>query len=171
MSKRRVGNTVSEVERLFALEYLANGRNASQAWASLHPKAKRSTCSVEGSKCLGKPTVQQFIATQDAARHARLIMEADEALEGITRLARADPRRLFKDNRLLPIEQWPDIEADAVKAIKPGVNGTTLVFYDKLDARKTMAINGGKLRSHVEHEHHFPHLELLGAEPPEGDDE
>jgi hypothetical protein len=33
-------------------------------------------------------------------------MEGDEALEGITRHARAGIRRLFKDGKLIPVDQW-----------------------------------------------------------------
>lgn len=157
-------------DKRFALEYLKNGRNATEAWSKVHPKANRSSCAANGYKALRKPQIAALIAQQDAERQALLIMEADEALAGITRLARADPRRLYRDNRLLPISQWPDDIADAVKSIKPGANGTTIVLYDKLDARRLMAINAGKLGTRHEHEHKFPHLELLGDEP-EGDDE
>jgi phage terminase small subunit len=158
-------------DRLFALEYLTNGQNATEAWHQTHPQAKRSTCGTQGSNALKKPAIATFIRTQLAEREQTAIMQADEALEGITKHARGDIRKLFRDGRLLPIAEWPDDIAQCVKAIKPGQHGTTLVLYDKLDALKTMAINGGKLRQRMEHEHTFPHLELLGDTPPEGDDE
>lgn len=165
--KRRL----TESDRLFALEYLANGRNATEAWHKTHPKAKRTTCGAEGSAALTKPEIAAFIAKADAERQAALIMSADEALAGISQHARGDPRKLFRDGKLLPIAEWPDEVADCVKSIKPGPNGATIEFYNKLDARRLMAINGGKLGSKVEHSLTFPHLELLGTEPPEGDDE
>lgn len=158
-------------DRLFALEYLTNGHNATAAYQATHPQAKRSTCGVEGHKRLKKPLIAAFIKQQMAEREQRLIMEADEALAGITLHARSDIRKLFKGGKLLPIAEWPNDIAHCVKAIKPGQHGTTLVLYDKLDALKTMAINGGKLRAEIKHEHTFPHLELLGDEPPEGDDD
>lgn len=164
--------TLKGRDRIFALEYLTNGQNATEAYHKAHPQAKRSTCGVEGHKRLKKPRIAAFIKQQLAEREQRLIMEADEALAGITLHARADIRRLFKEGRLLPIADWPNDIAHCVKSIKPGQHGTTLVLYDKLDALKTMAINGGKLRARIEHEHTFPHLELLGDEPPpEGEDE
>lgn len=162
---------LSVKDELFALEYLANGRNATEAYAKMHPKARRTTCAAEGHKCLRKPEVAKFIARHDEERKASLIMEADEALQGLTRHARADIRKLFKGGRLLPIEQWPDEIADCVKSLKPGPFGTTITLHDSQKARITMAINGGKLRAKSDGERTFPHLELLGAEPPEGDDE
>ena len=97
--------------------------------------------------------------------------ERRTALEGITRHARGDIRKLFKNNRLLPISEWPDDVADCVKAIKPTPFGTAVVFYDKLKALELMAIAGGKLQQKFDHAHKFDHLLCLGAEPPVGDDE
>ena len=98
-------------------------------------------------------------------------MDADEALEAITRHARGDIRKLFKNNRLLPISEWPEDVADCVKAIKPTPFGTAIVFYDKLKACELMAIAGGKLRQKFDHAHKFDHLLCLGADPPVSDDE
>lgn len=67
-------------------------------------------------------------------------MDGDEALEGITRHARADIGRLFKDGKLLPIDQWPADVRDSVKSIKPTPFGVAIVMYDKLKARELMAL-------------------------------
>jgi phage terminase small subunit len=166
MAKKLAGR-----DRLFALEYLTNGQNATAAYQATHPKAQRSTCRTQGTRALAKPHIAAFLRQQIAEREQRLIMEADEALAGITQHARADIRKLFRGGRLLPIAEWPDDVANSVKALKPGQHGTAIVMYDKLDALKTMAINGGKLRQGVDHTVKFPHLELLGDEPPDGDDE
>lgn len=162
---------LNEPDYLFALEYLANGQNAKRAYLKAHPKAKDRTAEVEGSKLLRKPELKAFIDQEMKARRQRLRMDGDEALEAITRIARVDPRRIFKDNRLLRPEDWPDDVADAVKAIKPTPFGTAIVFYDKLKARELMAVAGGKLRQQVDHKHTFDHAAYLGAEPPQGDDD
>ena len=73
-------------------------------------------------------------------------MDADEALEGITRHARADIRKVFRDGKLIPVDQWPGEIADAVKAIKHTPFGPTIVMYDKLNACELMAIAAGKLQ-------------------------
>lgn len=161
---------LSDKDQLFALEYLNNGMNAKRAYLTLHPKANERTAEVEGSKRMRKPELKAFIAAELEARKKRLRMDGDEALEAITRIARGNPRALFKDNRLLPIDQWPDDALDCVKAIKPTPFGTAIVFYDKLRARELMAVADGKLRQGVDHKHTFDHAAYLGSEPPKGDD-
>lgn len=162
---------LSPIDEAFALAYLANGENALAAYQATHPKAKTSTAGTEGHRTLKKPQVIAFLKTERAERKKRLRMDADEALEGITRHARGDLRKLFKDGKLLPIEQWPDDIADCVKTLKRLPDGGfTLMLYDKLKARELMAIAGGELKNQHEHKHTFDHAAYLGAEPPEGDE-
>lgn len=168
---RRAEKPISDADERFALEYLANGYNATRAYLSAHPKAKDRTGHVEGGRLLRKPSVAAFIEVEQQARKRRLQMDGDEALEAITRHARADIRRLYgKDSRLLPIAEWPDDAADAVKSVKPGTRGTAITLFDKLKARELMAIAGGKLHVKHDHVHSFDHAKYLGAEPPKGDD-
>jgi phage terminase small subunit len=163
---------LTQREQLFALEYLANGHNATAAYRAVHPKChSNNAAAVQGHRLLRKPKVAAFIQREQNARSARLRMDADEALEAITRHARGDIRKLFKNNRLLPISEWPEDVADCVKAIKPTRFGTAIVFYDKLKACELMAIAGGKLQQKFDRAHKFDHLLCLGAEPPVGDDE
>src|SRR5262245_13886680 len=96
--------TSSELKKndeLIALEYLANGYNATAAYRSVHPKCRQRTAEVNGSRLLRKAEVHAFIEREQKARKQRLRMDADEALEAITRYARADIRKLFKDGKLL----------------------------------------------------------------------
>ncbi len=161
---------LSEQDELFCLEFLRNGENAKRAYMATHPKAKERTAEVEGSKFLRKPEIKDFIDKERAERKKRLRMDGDEALDAITRIARGNPRALFKNNRLLPIDEWPEDALDCVKAIKPTPFGTALTFYDKLRARELLAVADGKLRQKVDHLHAFDHIAFLGAEPPEGED-
>ena len=137
---------LTQVQELFALEYLANGYNATAAYRSVHPKCSQRTAEVNGSRLLRKAEVRAFIEHEQNERTKRLRMEGDEALEGITRHARADIRRLFKDGKLIPVDQWPEEIADAVKAIKHRPSGPTIVMYDKLKALELMAIASGALK-------------------------
>jgi hypothetical protein len=156
---------------LFALRYLANGRNATLAYAETHPRAKKTTCMTQGSMLLRHPKVEAILHRETEARRQRLRMEADEALVGISMHARGDIRRLYDEHgHILPIKLWPDDIADCVKGIKPTPNGWQLILYDKLRARELMAIAGGKLRQAVDHTHSFDHARYLADEPPEGDE-
>lgn len=158
------------MRKLFALEYLANGYNATAAYRSVHPKCSQRTAEVNGSRLLRKAEVRAFIEHEQKERTKRLRMDADEALEGITRHARADIRQLFKNGELIPIHQWPPEVADAVKSVKHTPFGLTVVMYDKLKARELMAIAGGALKPQHQHKHTFDHAAYLGAEPPPDDD-
>jgi hypothetical protein len=126
---------------------------------------------VNGSRLLRKAEVHAFIEREQKARKQRLRMEADEALEGITRHARGDIRLLFKDSKLLPIDEWPDDVADCVKTVKRLPNGGFAVqFYDKLKARELMAIAGGEPKQRADHKHTFDYAAFVGAEPPADDE-
>jgi len=70
---------------------------------------------VQGHRLLRKPKVAAFIQREQKTRSERLRMDADEALETITRHARGDIRKLFKNNRLLPISDWPEDVAHCVR--------------------------------------------------------
>ena len=158
---------LSDQDELFALEYLANGCNATAAYRAAHPRCKNNnTAAVQAHRLLRKPKIAAFIREEQAARKKRLRMDGDEALEGITRHARADIRKLFKDGKLIPLDQVPEEIADAVKAIKHTPFGPTVVMYDKLKALKLMAIAGGALKQRQDHKHTFDHVAYLGSEPP-----
>jgi phage terminase small subunit len=159
-------------DQLFALGYLANGYNATAAYKATHPRCAQRTAEVNGSRLLRKAEVAAFIAREKSDRKERLRMEADEALEGITRIGRGDIRQLFDDQgNVLPVRLWPEDIADCVKAVKPTPHGTAVVLHDKLRARELMAIAGGALTQRHERKLSFDHAALLRAEPPPGDDE
>lgn len=156
---------------LFALRYLANGRNATLAYQDTHPKVTKRSAGVCGSQWLKDARVQAIIHKEIEAQKLRLRMDADEALIGISNMGRGDIRRLYDgEGNLLPIKLWPEDVADCVKGLKPTAFGWQLVLYDKLKARELMAIAGGKLRQGVDHKHVFDHASYLGAEPPPGDE-
>lgn len=164
-------DTLSPTDERVLLEYLANGENALAAWQTVHPRASTGAAGVSGCRLLKKANAQTFLAAERAARAKRLQMDGDEALVGITRHGRGDLRKLFKDGKLLPIDQWPDDIADCIKTLKRAPDGSfVLQLYDKLKARELMAIAGGKLKNQHEHKHTFDHAAYLGAEPPDGDE-
>lgn len=171
---RRVKTGELEAHERFAQEYLANGFNATAAYRTAYPGVTARTAEVNGSRLLRNAEVEKILERERKARNKRLQMDGDEAIEGLTRHARRDSndlRRLFKDGKLLPIEQWPDDVADCVKAVKPTPFGIALVMYDKQRARQLLALNGGKIRPKRAGEVNFDHAAYLGAEPPPGDDE
>jgi phage terminase small subunit len=56
---------ISNRHMAFVDEYMANGRNATAAYASVYPKAARRTCEVQGSDLLRKPEVAAEIEKRE----------------------------------------------------------------------------------------------------------
>lgn len=111
------------------------------------------------SRLIGRDRVAAAVYDRLSARLRTLQMDGDEALEGISRIGRADIRRvLTADGNIRPIQELDDETADAIASIKvverrvPDGKGGTEVeytkefkFYDKLRARELMAKAAGKL--------------------------
>ena len=169
---RRIASELAATFELFVLKYLANGMNAAAAYRAAHPRASQRTAETQGSEYLKRPEVQRLLELHRKERRQRLQMEADEAIERLTRIGRADIRNFFKNGRVIPIEQIPDAEADAVKSIKLAADGTiTIQLYDKLRALEMLAIDAGRIRPQRNHKDAFDLVDYLGAQPPRGDDE
>lgn len=134
--------------------------NASDAYARAGFKPNRHNA----ARLITKETVEQAIAARLGSRLRTLQMDGDEALEGISRIARADIRKVLSVNgNVLPIQELDDDTADAIQSIEvvekriPDGDGGYEVeftkkfrFYDKLKARETMAKVAGKLRDKLD---------------------
>ncbi|MDB5957511.1 terminase small subunit [Ramlibacter sp.] len=81
-------------EELFAQAYLANGLNATQAYMAVHPKAKRGTATVEGSRTLAKTHVLRRVRELVAERSKKLEIDGEELLRHTHAVATADHRHL-----------------------------------------------------------------------------
>jgi hypothetical protein len=78
--KSRPDDTLTSCEELFALEYLANGYNATAAYKVTHPRCRSANAAaVEAHRLLRKPKIATFIQHEQQARNRRLRMDADEA--------------------------------------------------------------------------------------------
>lgn len=146
------GSGLKATEELFALEYLANGNNATAAYRSVHPKCSRRTAEVEGSRTLRKPEVAAFVDRQRRERFRRLQMDGDEALARIAMDARADITDLFDEKgKVLPPNQWPASLRNSVEAFELRPNGSMKIrLASKTAARRTILEHTGKLKSPLE---------------------
>lgn len=144
MAKRSKG--LSTRHKLFALEFLANGRNATAAYRSAYPSCRTDrACEVNGSRLLRKAEVSEFIDARTVKVVEQMEYTADKAIADIGRSAQVDIRKLFDtEGKLLPISKWPDDVADAVKSITPTEFGFRVALVDKLSARITIAKAAGK---------------------------
>jgi hypothetical protein len=139
-------------DELVALEYLANGHNATAAYRSVHPNCSQRTAEVEGSRTLRKPEVAAFIDRQQRERFRRLQMDGDEALARIAMDARADITELFDEHgRILPPKLWPAHLSNSVEAFELKRDGSMKVrLASKTMARRTILEHTGKLKSPIE---------------------
>lgn len=149
-------------QQSFTLEYVANGGNATAAYAAVRPTCRRSTCATEGYKLLRKPEIAKAIKKAQEEHWQRLKMEGTEALALISMRARVDVGLMFDGNgNRLPICDWPAALRVCVKSIKAGPHGDTITFYDGLRAAELMARAAGKLGS--EATPGFDHIAYLAA--------
>ena len=78
----------------FALAYLENGFNASQAYKTAHPTARVSTCGTEGHHTLRNPKVRAFLNPQLEEAWKGLQMGGEQALARVALLAESDDQRV-----------------------------------------------------------------------------
>ena len=68
-------------ERRFADEYIANGRNATQAYKKISPKAKDTTCATKGLGMVRKQSVSDYIKMKTKERLDASSLRADNILD------------------------------------------------------------------------------------------
>ena len=139
----------TDVDRAFALDYLANGFNATAAYQLTHPGAARNTCWSEGSKYLRKPKVAEFISVRLEAAWKSKEMQGNEAAGRLAELARAElPELLDEKGKLLDPDAWP---ADLRRAVKKyDAEKQTVELHDKQKALTTILQVTGKLKGEGE---------------------
>jgi phage terminase small subunit len=148
--------------KIFALLWLANGGNATQAYNEAFGPGKRKpeTTHVNASKLLSSAKVQAFIAGKEQKALQAIEATAEEAMAAITRTLRLDPRLLLdkKTGKPLPMHEWPDDVALVVKSVK--ANGD-VVFYDKMHAAELIAESHGKIKKKLDITLAFDHVKYL----------
>jgi phage terminase small subunit len=106
-------DNLSSKQRLFAMEYLANGHNATKA--AMAAGYSERTARQQGSENLSKPVIRAFLQSQMAPRVTRLELTADRLEAELARVCFFDPATMFgADGRLLPVPEMPE---DARRAL------------------------------------------------------
>lgn len=80
-------------ERRFADEYIANGRNATQAYKKISPNAKDTTCAVQGVEYLRKPNISSYIKVKTIERLNAASLTADDVIDQLIQIGFARPRK------------------------------------------------------------------------------
>lgn len=153
--------TMSPRHKVFAMLYLANGGNATQAYNEAFGPGRRkpSSTHVNASKLLSSAKVQAYIQANTAKTLQAIEATAEEAMAAITRTLRLDPRLLLDpQGKPLPMHLWPDDVALVVKSVK--ANGD-VVFYDKMHAAELIAESHGKIKKRLDVSLTFDHVKYL----------
>jgi phage terminase small subunit len=113
ISKKEAG------EIAFVEEYIANGRNAKQAYKKFHPKVTERTAEVEGSKFLRKPEVAAYLQQRELELQDKSQLTTERVLKELSRLVFIDVRKLYKeDGSLKAPHELDDDTAAALASIE-----------------------------------------------------
>lgn len=156
------------MELLFVEAYCGAAQfRAATAYQMAGYKTTGGASRANASRMLLKDRIASAIAQRLGERVKALrIMDGDEALEGISRLARSDIRKVFPANHW--VAKLPDDVAACIKSIRPGKHGYTIELYPKDHALEVMAKVSGRLKETVKHEHTLEDIIVL-ANQQEGD--
>jgi len=137
--------------------------NASAAYLKAGFKGKPGKVSGLAARLIADDRVAAAVAARLGSRLLSLQMSGDEALEGISNVARADIRKLFDERgNIRAIVDLDDEIADCLESVEvvarpvPGTRGQETEYvhkfklHDKLRARELMAKAAGKLNGKAE---------------------
>lgn len=80
-------------ERRFADEYIANGRNATQAYKKISPNAKDTTCRTQGAVYLAKPNISSYIKAKTIERLNAANLTAQDVIDQLIQIGFGKPRK------------------------------------------------------------------------------
>ena len=80
-------------EQRFADEYIANGRNATQAYKKISPNAKDTTCRTQGAVYLAKPNVSIYLKDKTVERLNASNLTAQDVIDQLIEVGFAKPRK------------------------------------------------------------------------------
>jgi len=134
---------LTTAQYVVAVTWLGNGFQGADAYREAHPGCSNDTARVEASRTLALPNVRAFLRARFDQWLGPLEMSAEEAIRRIGSMAQADVRVLYKDGKLLPVNEWPAWMVPAIKKVEE--KGVTLV--DPLAAANKVLELEGRLKS------------------------
>lgn len=142
-------DTLTTVQTLFALTYVANGQNATRAYLASHPTCAITTAQTEGHRTLYIPKVQAFIKEKLNELFVAAHMEADEVVARVAMDARADLSMLYDEQgTLLEPYQWSTEFRNSVESYeRMEGGGFKIKLVSKGAARRTILEMTGKLKN------------------------
>lgn len=153
-------NRLKPQHKLFAVLYLTNGGNGTQAYNDAYGGERTpESAKTSASRLLTLDAIKAYLTQEQAKTVRKVEANADEAMQMISRALRADPALMWDEGgKLLPVNQWPADIRLVLKSIKPD---GTVTFYDKLRAAELIAEAGGRIRKKLDVSLTFDHVKYL----------
>lgn len=101
-------------QKLFVAHYIVS-LNAKQS--AIKAGYSENTAEMQGSRLMSYDKVSKAVALGTAKTLEKVAFTADEVIEGFARIARQDPRKLFKDGKLIPIHELDDDTALTISGL------------------------------------------------------
>jgi len=137
---------LNPAQHTFALEYLANGFNGTQAYMKAYPEATYTSAQRAAFTLLRNIKMVAFLRPQLAATWKARQMDGEEALARIAAAATLDVRLfLDADGNLLAPKDWPDEAAQLIESYE--VERGKLKLVSKTVALRTILEQTGKLKT------------------------
>lgn len=132
----------------FAAIYVANGRNATQAYLAIHPNVTAGSAGTRGGTMLTNVEVQNEIARLTAEAWKKEHMTAEEVLGRMARVARQDIRDYYwrpgerardgsetVEGHRKPLSELTDAQAECVKGFRYDSDGRLIQDLYAKDAQ------------------------------------
>ena len=140
MASRALSKAELTRRDVFAMEYVLNGGNGTEAYMAVYPKAKRTSAAANAHKLLRIAEVQDKVRRLRTANHDLAMVTYEETLQEIGKLAMFDPAEMFdEDGRLLPLTEMPEAARKMVHEVE-----FTLQDYDEDYVRRMVKVKYGK---------------------------
>jgi phage terminase small subunit len=149
-AQRGAGTSKAEAtaakELLFVDYYLGNGCIGAKAYLQAGYKAKNAhVAAVMASRLLRKPDIAQLIKERTQKRLEAARIEADEVILSAACAIRFDPRKLIKNGKVKPVEEWDTESVLAISALE--LPDGTKVRVDRGGAQERLMKHLGLFKS------------------------
>lgn len=114
------------LERQFADEYIANGRNATQAYKHIRPKVKDTTAATKGREWVRKSEISRYISDKTVERLDASNLTAQDVLDELIKVGFGRPQKsytkqydILEDEVILEVEYTNTAKyEDRIKALE-----------------------------------------------------
>lgn len=117
--------SLSEKHKLFCLEYIRNGNNASRAYSTVYPSVKDTTAKANACRLLNRQDVKQFLQEYYNELWENRDLEIGKIFDALLELAHADIADVVEyKNGQMKIKDFQDSNTKIIQSISRTVTDT-----------------------------------------------